>query len=268
MKRLRVATIVTAVTLLGVTTLTYLGASRAGHFAWAAQQQKPTTPPREFTNSIRMKFVRIDPGSFKMRCGGEGYIHDVTLTKGYYLQTTEVTQAQWQTVMGINPSYFKAPDRPVEMVTWNDAQEFLGKLNAKEKDTRYRLPTEAEWEYGYQAGGQTTDITPNPDEVGWMKGNSGEMTHPVGQKKPNAWGLYDMQGNVWEWVQDCFDPCYAKPQVDPQGPPSCNGSFPDLRVIRGGSWNEGTGAFWDAARERRGQGDRTDYIGFRCARTF
>jgi formylglycine-generating enzyme required for sulfatase activity len=220
--------------------------------------------PREFTNSVGMKFVRIDPGSFKMGLKDYGPVHDVTLSKGYYLQATEVTQAQWQAVMGTNPSGSKGPDRPVENVSWDDIQEFLGKLNAKEKDTRYRLPTEAEWEYACRAGGQEPDEAPNLDDAAWWGQNSGGDTHPVGRKKANAWGLYDLRGNVWEWVQDCWGPYSAERQADPQGPPSG-----DLRVGRGGSWYDAHPArFRCACRNGRWPGNRRIDVGFRCAKTF
>jgi len=137
----------------------------------AALCQKPESPPREFTNSVGMKFVWIEPGSFQMGSqhgdADERPVHEVTLTKGFYLQATEVTQDQWVAVMGSNPSYFKGPDRPVEQVNWNDVQEFLQRLNEKEKDSRYRLPTEAEWEYACRAGSQEPDVAANLDEVAW-----------------------------------------------------------------------------------------------------
>lgn len=220
-------------------------------------------PPREFSNSVGMKFVRIDPGSFRMGSEENGPVHDVTLTKGFYLQTTEVTQAQWQAVMGTNPSHFKGPDRPVEEISWDDTQEFLRRLNAKEKDTRYWLPTEAEWEYACRAGGQEPDEASNLGEVAWWKGNSELGTHPVGQRKPNAWGLYDMRGNVWEWVQDWYGPYSAERQVDPQGPPS--GGY---RVDRGGGWDF-TRTF--AACSHRYVPEPLFHVkdlGFRCARSF
>jgi formylglycine-generating enzyme required for sulfatase activity len=226
-------------------------------------QKSPQGPPREFTNSVGMKFVRIDPGSFKMGWKYDRPVHDVTLSKGYYLQTTQVTQAQWQAVMGTNPSHFKGPDRPVESVAWGDIQEFLGKLNAKEKDTRYRLPTEAEAEYACRAGGQEPDEAPNLDDVAWWGKNSGSETHPVGQKKPNAWGLYDMRGNVGEWLQDWYGPYSAKPEVDPQGPPS--GAS---RVMKGGSWCDAGDVFRCAYRYEASPADRYAGRGFRCARTF
>jgi formylglycine-generating enzyme required for sulfatase activity len=229
----------------------------------ARGQDSPQGPPREFTNSVGMKFVPIDPGSFKMGGETDGPIHEVTLSRGFYLQATEVTQTQWEAVMGTNPSHFKGPDRPVESVSWNDIQEFLRKLNAREKDTRYRLPTEAEWEYACRVGGQEPDATPILGDVAWWLGNSGRETHPVGRKKPNAWGLYDMRGNVWEWVQDRYGPYAAERQVDPQGPPSG-----DYRVLRGGGWLSVQGDTASSYHSGVQPHERSDGLGFRCARTF
>jgi formylglycine-generating enzyme required for sulfatase activity len=169
--------------------------------------------------------------------------------------------------MGTNPSYFKGPDRPVERVSWQDAQEFLKKLNVKEKDSRYRLPSEAEWECACRAGGQEPDEAANLDEVAWWAKNSSGATHPVGQKQPNAWGLFDMRGNVREWVEDWYDGGgYAKSwQLDPTGPGSG-----DLRAVRGGSW---LGVNADNFRCAYRDNLRSVYryfnvLGFRCARTF
>jgi len=232
--------------------------------------QRPGAPPRTFTNSIGMKFVWIDPGSFRMgsddKKADEKPAHMVTLSKGFYLQTTEVTQSQWEAVMGTNPSQFKGPDRPVETVSWEEAKEFLKKLNAKEKDSRYRLPSEAEWECACRAGGQEPDEAANLGEVAWWDKNSSGATHPVGQKQPNAWGLLDMRGNVWEWVEDWYDGGgYAKSrQLDPTGPGSGRS-----RVLRGGSWGFGyAGIFRCAYRLGAGPTYRSDFSGFRCARTF
>jgi formylglycine-generating enzyme required for sulfatase activity len=136
--------------------------------------------------------------------------------------------------MGTNPSLFKCDARPVEQVSWNDVQDFLRKLNARNDGYRYRLPTEAEWEYAARAG---TTVpyggSGNLDAIAWYAGNSAGQTHPVGQKQPNAWGLYDMLGNVWELVQDLYDQAYYKvsPAVDPIGPE--NGY---RHVMRGGSF--------------------------------
>jgi formylglycine-generating enzyme required for sulfatase activity len=216
--------------------------------------------PREFTNSVGMKFVRIAPGSFKM---GAVEGHEVTLSKGFYLQMTEVTQAQWQAVMRANPSQFKGPDRPVESASWADIQEFLRKLNAREKGTRYRLPTEAEWEYACRAGGQEPDVAPNLGDVAWWWENSRGQTHPVGQKKPNAWGLYDMRGNVWEWVKDRRGRYTAERQVDPKGPSS--GGY---RVVRGGAWDFNQTVAACSHRYFAQPLFHLSDLGFRCARTF
>jgi formylglycine-generating enzyme required for sulfatase activity len=230
--------------------------------------QRPGAPPREFTNSVGMRFVWIEPGSFQMgsETGNpdERPVHEVRLSKGFYLQVTEVTQRQWEAVMGSNPSNFKGPNRPVEDVSWGDAQEFLRRLNEKEKDSRYRLPTEAEWEGACRAGGQEPGVAADLDEVAWWWRNSDGVTHAVGQKKPNAWGLFDMRGNVWEWVQDWYGAYSVGRQIDPRGPDSG-----EYRVLRGGSWlNDLTDYFRCAPRSRRRPTDRLVTYGFRCARTL
>jgi formylglycine-generating enzyme required for sulfatase activity len=224
--------------------------------------------PREFTNSVGMKFVWIEPGSFQMGSqtgdDDERPMHEVTLSQGFCLQVTEVTQRQWEAVMGSNPSYFKGPDRPVERVSWMDVQEFLQRLNEKEKDVRYRLPTEAEWEYACRAGAQEPDMAANLNEVAWWRGNSNLKSNAVGQKKPNAWGLFDMRGNVWEWVQDWYWAYSADRQIDPRGPDS--GVY---RVLRGGSWGDGSASLFRCAyRDHSGPSGRGGYNGFRCARTL
>jgi formylglycine-generating enzyme required for sulfatase activity len=134
--------------------------------------------------------------------------------------------------MGFNPSQFKNPAHPVENINrWEDTQEFIARLNAFNDGYRYRLPTEAEWEYAARAG-TTSMFIGNPDDAGWYAQNSNRQTHPVGQKQPNAWGLYDMLGNVSEWVSDWYDPVYyaVSPALDPAGP--ATGS---LHSLRGGS---------------------------------
>jgi formylglycine-generating enzyme required for sulfatase activity len=140
-----------------------------------------------------MKFIRIDPGSFEMGLRLQGTVHAVSVTQGYYLQVTEVTEAQWQAVMGSAPTVVTGPDRPAQQVSWDDTQEFFRRLNAKEKDTRYSLPSSEAWEYACRAGDNGTNAEIYADEV-----------HPVAQTPANAWGIYDMRGNVLEWVQDCF----------------------------------------------------------------
>ncbi len=212
----------------------------------------------------------IPPGTFMMGSPedergrfAEETQHEVTLTQGYWLGKYPVTQAQYDAVMGTNPSRWEGADLPVEQVSWNDAMEFCAKLTASEKAAgrlpegyEYTLPTEAQWEYACRARTTTafnngTNISseeqgweeepcPNLDEVGWYEYNSDSKTHPVGQKLPNAWGLYDMHGNVWEWCLDCckWDECIDEMVTDTYEDgikdPLCTTGMD--RVIRGGSW--------------------------------
>ncbi|MBW2345683.1 MAG: SUMF1/EgtB/PvdO family nonheme iron enzyme [Deltaproteobacteria bacterium] len=239
---------------------------------------------KAFTNSIGMKFVLIPSGTFTMgspsdEAGRESdeRQHHVTISKDFYMQATEVNQGQWQAIMGSNPSYFKncGNNCPVEKVSWNDCQEFIKRLNQKDGTDKYRLPTEAEWEYACR-GGSTTAFTnggitelkcgydPNLAAIGWYCGNAGKKTHPVAQKDPNTWGLYDMHGNVWEWCQDWYGRDYPSGNVtDPKGPSS--GKY---RVLRGGCWS---GFVRDCRSANRGgnyPGNRSLNVGFRVARDF
>jgi formylglycine-generating enzyme required for sulfatase activity len=160
--------------------------------------------------------------------------HEVTISKPYYLGRFEVTQEQYQQVMGVNPSDFKGRNLPVENVSWDEAQEFCKKASGK-TGLAVRLPTDAEWEHACRAGTKTTyytgDAETDLERAAWYGKNSGNTTHPVGQKVANAWGVYDMHGNVWEWVQDFYEPYKAEAVADPQGP--AQGQY---RVLRGGSW--------------------------------
>ncbi|MBW2406661.1 MAG: formylglycine-generating enzyme family protein [Deltaproteobacteria bacterium] len=174
---------------------------------------------------------RLSPGEVTRRYGGkaewykdEQPPHPVEITRPFYLQTTEVSQAQWKRIMGNNPSRFEdcGDDCPVEKVSWNDAQKFIEELNQMEDINKYRLPTEAEWEYACRAKTETAysfgDEVDKLGEYAWYGDNSGGKTKPVGKKKPNAWGLYDMHGNVWEWVQDRYGDYPTGPIPDPKGP--------------------------------------------------
>jgi formylglycine-generating enzyme required for sulfatase activity len=178
-----------------------------------------------------------------------------------------VTQAQWEAVMGSNPSNFKGPDRPVETVSWDDCQAFIKKLNAK-GDAQYRLPTEAEWEYACRAGTTTAyyfgDDAGRLGDYAWYTGNSGYETHPTGQKKPNIWGLHDMHGNVWEWCQDWWHDNYQGAPSDDNAWESPAGQF---RVLRGASWNFNPRDCRSANRYYSTPHNRYCGVGFRLART-
>ena len=212
--------------------------------------QKPT----EITNSIGMKLVLIPAGSFTMgspvgeyKKGRDETPHKVTLTKSYYLGAYEATQDQYEKVMGDNPSEFKGAENPVDSVNWDDAVSFCKKLSEmpeeKAAGRSYRLPTEEEWEYACRAGSTTSysfgDTAELLGEHAWFGEKDGDKTHPVGEKKPNRWGLYDMHGNVLEWCQDWYADYPPDASTDPQGPNG--GSF---RVARGGSWGGNRGGSW------------------------
>lgn len=221
----------------------------------------------------QLVLVKIPHGEFWMgtdqvftREGGwindvERPVHEVTITKDFWMGQFPVTQRQWQEVMGNNPSYFREPEAPVETVTLLDVQAFLAKLNESQHRWMVRLPTEAEWEYAARAG--TTGETYGPlDEIAWYAGNNARTTHRVGQKRPNAFGLYDMLGNVWQWCQDWFGPYTDAPAVDPQGAPTG-----DKHITRGGCY------YCDAVHERAARRNRdlvehsSRSIGFRVVAT-
>ena len=238
-------------------------------------QESAAGLPQEIENSIGMKFKLIPAGEFLMGSpdgdsdadSDEKPQHLVRITKPFYLGVTEVTQEQYERVMGQNPSRFKGdPQRPVEMVSWEDAVAFCRKLSEQEGQA-YRLPTEAEWECACRAG-STTKWSFGDDAAGlkdraWYDENSDRSTHPVAQKEPNAFGLYDMHGNVWEWCADWYAGDYytASPTDDPRG--SESGSD---RVLRGGGWVYVASGCRAAYRYWGGPGFRYGILGFRLAR--
>jgi len=251
----------------------------------------------EATNSIGMRFRLIPAGQFMMGEGEYGDpreepVHRVTISRPFYLGIHEVTQAQYEQVMSSNRSDFQGPNQPVEMVSWDDAQEFCRRLSVRE-GVEYRLPTEAEWEYACRAGSTTVyffgdnphDFSPGRlDEYAWYCYNSGvprrysdrnhrtwvasvrgERTHDVGQKKPNAWGLYDMYGNVSEWCQDWYAEYTGEAQTDPRGPAKRRTGLQG-RVVRNGSWRCNGDRCRSACRYGWDPARGSPKIGFRVAR--
>jgi formylglycine-generating enzyme required for sulfatase activity len=236
-------------------------------------------PPKELTLDLgggaTMRMVLVPAGKFLM--GGilfkpvgntiiTGYNgqHEVTISKPFFMGVTEVTQAQYEAVMGSNPSLNKGPTNPVDTVSWDDATEFCEKLSVKTHQA-IRLPTEAEWEYACRAGSTTEfsfgDAEADLGDYAWYSANSGSKTHPVGQKKPNAWGLYDMHGNVWEWCADWFPIPYPKGAVtDPQG----DGAGL-MYNFRGGAWDSDPGFCRSASRSGTDRNYRSYNLGFRVA---
>ncbi len=208
--------------------------------------ERPATGTIEIIDlgdGVKLEMVYIRGGSFQMgspnneegRWATEGPIHTGNLPD-FRIGKYEVTQAQWKAVMHINPSNWQEDDLPVEQVSWNDCKEFIAKLNSKTGKT-FCLPSEAQWEYACRAGSTTKfcfgDSYSKLDDYAWYSFNSDKKTHPVGQKKPNAWGLYDMHGNVWEWCEDYYHNSYNKAPTDGSVWMSPKGEY---RVLRGGSW--------------------------------
>ncbi|MCY3021712.1 MAG: formylglycine-generating enzyme family protein [Planctomycetota bacterium] len=192
---------------------------------------------------------------------GEKPAHEVTLTMLFHMGKYPVTQEQYAQVMGTNPSHFKGQDLPVETVSWDNAAEFCKKVSEK-TGLIVRLPTDAEREFACRAGTTTTYYTGDTEadlgRAAWYSANSGGKTHPVGQKEPNAFGLYDVHGNVWEWCQDWYEGYKPGAVVDPQGP-----SDGQVRVLRGGAWYDIAGICRSARRLRLTPARRYYYLGFR-----
>ena len=222
---------------------------------------------RPVVNGVQFGFERIPAGEFLMGSEdrlSETPVHLVKISREFLMQVTPVTWEQWEAVMG---RHYGEPCRPVHSVSWEDARVFIGKLNRMVSGGGFRLPTEAEWEYACRAG-TTGDYggTGRLEDMGWYRDNSGGKPQPVGQKLPNAWGLYDMHGNVWEWCEDWHDDNYysVSPEVDPMGP-----ARGERKVLRGGAY---LGVPADARSAKRGDHlsrmVKDFHIGFRLARTM
>jgi formylglycine-generating enzyme required for sulfatase activity len=219
----------------------------------AAMPLPPSPKPGQtMVNSVGMKLIYIPPGEFRMGSDpaepgrhDDETAHDVKITRGFWIAATEVTQDQWQKVMGFNRSDPKGDNLPANKLSWPQAVDFCRKLSQAEHQT-YRLPTEAQWEYACRGGSSEPYCGGGLDDVAWHMDNSGEAPHEVAAKKPNAWGLYDMHGNLAEWCRDLYQrDLGAAPAVDPAGPAEGAGG---ARVVRGGSWGHFGRACRGAAR--------------------
>ena len=223
-------------------------------------------------NSLGMEFVWVPAGKFLMGSPMDQEVrfrderqHGVGISEGYWMKKYEVTQGEWEAVIGTNPSHFSScgPRCPVEQVSWEDAQEFVRRLNSREsgRGYSYRLPTEAEWEYAARAG-STGARYGGLDAIAWYRVNSDSKPHPVGQKRANVWGLHDMLGNVSEWAGDWYGEYPSGTVTDPEGPGAGSG-----RVVRGGGWYGSAVYVRSASRFGLSPGARNNSFGFRLVRT-
>ncbi len=241
-------------------------------YSKAASPQAGRVWAVDLGSGVSMEFMPVAAGSFVMGSENgqpdEKPVRRVALSKSYWLAKTEVTQAQYQQVTGGNPSNFRGLQNPVEMVSWNDAIEFCRKLTEQERQAgrlpegyAYTLPTEAQWEYACRAG-TSGDYAGSLDSMGWYNKNSGSTTHPVGQKQPNAWGLYDMHGNVWEWCSDWYSDSYEN---NPSGSVTDRhgASSGSHRALRGGSWNSFASLCRSAIRDGDSPESTLSVLGFR-----
>lgn len=247
---------------------------------WKLTQDEPGTDPSEptpapvrvlerATNSLGMVLLRVPAGSFTMGSpvyGRDAQVHEVRIGSDFWMARTEVTQREYREVMGASPSRFTGDELPVEQVSWEEAEEFCRRLGQREKAT-YRLPTEAEWEYACRAGSRTAFCFGGDDThlgaYAWYDASSGRKTRPVASRKPNAWGLHDMHGNVWEWCADGYssNTYGSELVVDPKGP-----SHAENRVMRGGAWYNRPVFCRSARRDFAPPGHRDDGLGFRVVR--
>jgi formylglycine-generating enzyme required for sulfatase activity len=239
------------------------------NFTCSLKTKKPLTVA--LSNNVSLELLPVKNGSFQMGSengdSDEKPVHQVTISQPFWLGKTEVTQAQWEAIMGNNPSHFKGANRPVENISWNDVASFCQKLTARERAAgrlpvgyAYALPTEAQWEYACRAG-TTGDYAGELNSLAWYGEDWSRGHHDVADKRPNAWGFYDMHGNVWEWCADRYGDYPGGSVTDPTG--AGTGSY---RVNRGGSWLSGA-RYCRAAFRRCGYvpGLRLSNLGFRLA---
>jgi formylglycine-generating enzyme required for sulfatase activity len=263
---------VTAAVLAAIGSLTLATAQES------APPSNTKAAPKEFIadlgGGVKMEMILIPAGQFMMgspdsdrsASNDEKPRHLVRITHEFYMGKYPVTQEQWTAVMGNNPSLFINPKNPVEWVSWQDGLKFLRKMNEKAGGGKWEYPTEAQWEYACRAGSTTIfcfgDDEAGLNDYGWYDKNSGGKSHPVGEKKPNAWGLYDMHGNVWQWVWDWYDPSYYahSPTDDPTGPATGT-----ERVSHGGTWASAARSARSANHGRIEADHHGSHLGFRAA---
>ncbi|MDR3204009.1 MAG: formylglycine-generating enzyme family protein [Deltaproteobacteria bacterium] len=248
---------------------------RPSSVRWSPARLKLVKDPPEYVNKFKMAFLFLKAGDFYMGAGeqhqaqlSERPKHKVRLNRPFYLGKFPVTQGQWDRIMGYNPSRCLGPLRPVENVSWHDAMEFIEKLNKLENCNHYALPTEAQWEYAAQAMGRGWQAQYEPGFIlganiglyAWHINNSKGKTQPVGLKRGNRWSLYDMLGNVWEWVADWHGPYKAERQVEPKGPAEGR-----EKVIKGGCWDSEASVCCPWRRNCHNPDSRSPLIGFRLA---
>jgi formylglycine-generating enzyme required for sulfatase activity len=228
-----------------------------------ASKSTSSTPPPFRPQNPNIELVRIPAGSFMMGSPNDAKpVHQVMINYSFYMGRFEVTQTQWELVMGKKTSYFNdCGNCPVEQVSWDDAQSFIQSLNQINDGHTYRLPTEAEWEYACRAG-TTGDYAGDLDSMAWYEKNSAGRTHVVGSKQPNAWGLSDMHGNVWEWCEDVFHLNYKGAPTD--GSAWLSVDFIIGRAMRGGAWHNNAAVLRSASsRSFSTTYSRESTVGFR-----
>jgi formylglycine-generating enzyme required for sulfatase activity len=229
---------------------------------WGRDQFGPRVDLRVEKASQRLRWIPAgkfwmgSPDTEKGRYPDEGPRHEETIAPGFWMFDTPCTQALWEAVMRENPSSFQGSDRPVESVSWDQCQEFLKRLNGRFEGLELKLPSEAQWEYACRAGTDGPRYREQLDAIAWYRDNSNEGTHPVGQLAPNAWGLFDTLGNVWEWCDDVWTDDYTVKRAR---------AASALWVIRGGSWSDGARDVRAASRLHDEPSLRSSALGFRCA---